>query len=341
MSEAAINSSGPVAASPAPSRGAGDWVRATALPVLTVVAAILAIWYIAVVPMNIKEVLTQQERAGAEVMPPSAAERRDAGRTGLVLNNLELIGPSWSMERARLPAPHQVATELWDSTWNEEVNGRRGIVRSGTLSNRSLIYHGGVTLGATVLGFLIGSGLGILLAVGIIYNRAMDMSVMPWAIISQTIPIVALAPMIIVVLYSVGLSGLVAKAVISAYLSFFPVVVGMVKGLRSPDAMQMDLLKTYSASPSQSFWKLRLPASVPYLFASLKIGIAASLVGAIVGELPVQRGGLGARMLGGSYYGQTEQIWAALFVAAIMAAGLVWLIGWVERMTLRAMGQRI
>ena len=311
---------------------------ASFVPILTVVAAILVVWYVAVVPMNVKEVLTQAERAGAEIVPPSAAERRDAGRLGLVLNNLDHLGASWSMDRARLPAPHQVAGELWKSTWVEETTGRRGIVRSGSFSNRSLIYHGGVTLGATVFGFLIGSALGVLLAVGIVYNRAMDMSVMPWAIISQTVPIVALAPMIIVVLYSVGLSGLVAKATISAYLSFFPVVVGMVKGLRSPDAMQMDLLRTYSANSSQSFWKLRLPASVPYLFASLKIAIAASLVGAIVGELPVQRGGLGARMLGGSYYGQTEQIWAALIVAAVMAAGLVWLIGWIERRTLKSMG---
>lgn len=312
----------------------------TAGPVLVVIAAILALWYAAVVPMNVKEVLTQAERAGAVVAPPSAIERRDAGRWGLVLANLAHLGPSWSMERARLPAPHQVVQELWQSTWVEETTGRRGIVRSGSFSNRGLIYHGGVTLGATVLGFLIGAALGVLLAVGIVYSRVMDRSVMPWAIISQTIPIVALAPMIIVVLYSVGLSGLIAKAVISAYLSFFPVVVGMVKGLRSPDAMQLDLMRTYHASAAQGFWKLRLPASVPFLFASLKIGVAASLIGAIVGELPVQRGGLGARMLGGSYYGQTEQIWAALFVAAALAAGLVWLVGWVERRTLAAMGVR-
>ncbi len=335
MSDAAIDPS--VEPSDGPANGL-QRVFASILPVVTVVLAILAIWYLAVVPMNIKEVLTQQERAGAEVVPPSAAERRDTGRLSLMLNNLDLIGPSWSMERARLPAPHQVAQELWDSTWDEEVNGRRGIVRSGTLSNRSLVYHGGVTLGATVLGFLIGAALGVALAIGIVYSRVMDLSVMPWAIISQTIPIVALAPMIIVVLYSVGLSGLIAKAVISAYLSFFPVAVGMVKGLRSPDQMQMDLLHTYNANSSQQFWRLRLPSSVPYLFASLKIGIAASLVGAIVGELPVQRGGLGARMLGGSYYGQTEQIWAALIAAAFLAAGLVWLIGWIERRTLRAMG---
>jgi NitT/TauT family transport system permease protein len=202
-----------------------------------------------------------------------------------------------------------------------------------------LVYHGWVTLSATLLGFAIGTGLGILLAVGILHNRAMDMSVMPWAIASQTIPILAIAPMIIVVLNSVGLQGLVPKAIISAYLSFFPVVVGMVKGLRSPDQMQLDLLKTYNASNTEAFWKLRLPASMPYLFTSLKVGMAASLVGAIVGELPTGAvAGLGARLLSGSYYGQTVQIWAALFAAAIVAAGMVMLIGVMERRTLKRMG---
>ena len=308
------------------------------VPILTVVVAIIAIWYVASVPMNVKEVLTQAERDGAVVVPEGANNRRDLSRIGLAFGNLEHLGGSWSQDRARLPSPHQIAAELWKSTWVEETTGRRGIVRSGSFSNRSLIYHGGITLSATFVGFLIGSVLGILLAVGIVHSRTMDMSVMPWAIVSQTVPIVALAPMIIVVLYSIGVEGLMPKAIISAYLSFFPVVVGMVKGLRSPDSMQLDLLRTYNASKSETFWKLRLPSSVPYLFTSLKIGIAASLVGAIVGELPVQRGGLGARMLGGSYYGQTEQIWAALFVAAALAAFLVWFIGWVENRTLRRMG---
>jgi len=307
-------------------------------PILTVLAVIVAVWYAACVPMNVQEVLTKAENSGAVVSPEGAANRVGLSRVGLALGNLDLMSGSWSVERARLPAPHQVIAEIWASTWVEEVEGRRGIVKSGSLSNRSLIYHGGVTLGATVLGFLIGAGLGILLAVGIVHSRTMDRSVMPWAIVSQTIPIVALAPMIIVVLYSVGVQGLIPKAVISAYLSFFPVVVGMVKGLRSPDQMQLDLMQTYNATKAQTFWALRLPSSVPYLFTSLKIGIAASLVGAIVGELPVQRGGLGARMLGGSYYGQTEQIWAALFFAAAMAALLVVLIGAIEKRTLRVMG---
>lgn len=307
-------------------------------PVLGVVLALLAIWYVAVVPMNVKEVLTQAERADVQVSPPSAVERRDMSNWALVFRNTHALGESWSLDRPKLPAPHQVLVELYDSTIDEELNGRRGIVRSGSLSNRSLIYHALVTLNATLVGFLIGTGLGIALAIGIVHSRVMDMSVMPWAIVSQTIPIVALAPMIIVVLYSVGVQGLIPKAVISAYLSFFPVVVGMVKGLRAPDSMQMDLMRTYNAPTSSVLLKLRLPSSIPYLFASLKIAIAASLVGAIVGELPVQKGGLGARMLAGSYYGQTAQIWAALLMAAGLAAVLVWFTGWLELRTLRRMG---
>lgn len=281
------------------------------LPVLTVVAAIIALWYAAAVGLNRAWVVDQAARAGVEPV------------TGMAL-----VAETWSQERPVLPAPHQVAQELVKTTFGMSPT-----------SKRSLVYHGWVTLSATLLGFAIGTAMGILLAVGIIHNRAMDLSVMPWAIASQTIPILAIAPMIIVVLNSVGLQGLVPKAIISAYLSFFPVVVGMVKGLRSPDQMQLDLLKTYNASRSETFWKLRLPASMPYLFTSLKVGMAASLVGAIVGELPTGAvAGLGARLLSGSYYGQTVQIWAALFAAAIVAAGMVMLIGAVERGTLRRMG---
>ncbi len=309
-------------------------------PVLTMILALIAIWYVAAVPMNIKEVLTQAERDGAVVSPDNAVDRRDMSNWALVLRNPEHIGASWATARPRLPAPHVVVEELYESTIGEEVNGRRGLVRSGSLSNRSLVYHGLVTLNATFVGFLIGAVLGVALAIGIVHSRVMDMSVMPWAIVSQTIPIVALAPMIIVVLYSIGVQGLLPKAVISAYLSFFPVVVGMVKGLRAPDAMQLDLMRTYNADARTVLQKLRLPSSVPYLFASLKIAIAASLVGAIVGELPVQRGGLGARMLAGSYYGQTAQIWAALLTAAALAAILVGLLGWLERKTLARMGMQ-
>lgn len=296
--------------------------------VLVVVAAIVLFWYAACLPMNIKGVLTEAERAGAVVVPEGAKERRDLSAVGLVIGNSFAIPATWAQERPRLPAPHQVGVELFQTTVMKKIT-----------SKRSLVHHAWVTLSATLLGFAFGTGLGVLLAVGIVHSRVMGMSVMPWAIVSQTIPIIALAPMIIVVLYSIGVQGIIPKAVISAYLSFFPVVVGMVKGLRSPDAMQLDLLRTYHASAAQGFWKLRLPASMPYLFTSLKIGIAASLVGAIVGELPTGAvAGLGARLLAGSYYGQTVQIWSALFAAAILAACLVGLLGLIERVVLKRMG---
>ena len=286
------------------------------LPVLTVVAAIIVIWYAAAVSMNSKWALDQAARQGVE------------------LTTSELVVDTWSQDRPRLPAPHQVAQELWKSTGEMALKGK-------AFSKRSLIFHGWITLSATLLGFVIGTGAGILLAVGIVYNRAMDMSVMPWAIASQTIPILAIAPMIIVVLNSIGVQGLIPKAIISAYLSFFPVVVGMVKGLRSPTSEQLDLLSTYNAKMSAQFWKLRLPSSMPYLFTALKIGMAASLVGAIVGELPTGAiRGLGARMLTGSYYGQTIQIWSALFAAAILAAALVGIIGMIERQSLKRMGMQ-
>jgi len=280
------------------------------LPVLTVCAAILLVWYVGAVWMNSQWTMDQAARAGTNV------------------SFAELVADTMAQDRPVLPAPHQVGIELYETVINKKIT-----------SKRSLVFHGWITLSATLLGFAIGTVAGILLAIGIVHNRAMDMSVMPWAIASQTIPILAIAPMVIVVMNSLGIQGLIPKSIISAYLSFFPVVVGMVKGLRSPDHMQLDLMKTYNATRPATFWKLRLPASMPYLFTSLKVGIAASLVGAIVGELPTGAiRGLGARMLSGSYYGQTVQIWSALVAAAVLAAGLVMIIGLIQRLTLKRMG---
>jgi len=284
------------------------------LPVLTILAALLALWYAAAVALNAQWAQDQVARAGTTLTLPA------------------LVADTWSQDKPKLPAPHQVALEIWNTTGAMVLEGRG-------FSKRSLFYHSWITFSATALGFVLGTALGIALAIGIVYNRTMDMSVMPWVIASQTIPILAIAPMIIVVLNAVGISGLLPKAMISMYLSFFPVVVGMVKGLRSPTPMQLDQMRTWSASAAQTFWRLRLPSSMPYLFTSLKVGMAASLVGAIVGELPTGAvAGLGARLLAGSYYGQTIQIWSALIMAATLAAVLVGLIGLVQRITLKRMG---
>jgi NitT/TauT family transport system permease protein len=301
---------------------------ANIVPALTVIAVIFAIWTAAVIPMNAHLTADQAQRDGMVLTPENAKDRQQVSSLALAMQNPGIIPLTYVQNRPRLPSPHQVAVELYDTVIDKKIT-----------SKRSLVFHGWVTLSATLLGFVIGTVGGILLAVGIVYSRTMDKSVMPWAITSQTIPILALAPMIIVMLGAIGIQGLLPKSVISAYLSFFPVVVGMVKGLRSPDAMQLDLLRTYNASASQGFWKLRLPASIPYLFASLKIGISAALVGAIVGELPTgAKAGFGARMLVGDQYGNPLVTWAALFAAAITAAALVALLSLIERQTLRRMG---
>ena len=278
--------------------------------ICVVVGALIFVWYLAAVSLNSTWALDKAKRAGVEI------------------STIELILDTWSQEKPKLPAPHQVASELWKTTVEKKIT-----------SKRSLIFHSWITLSSTLVGFLIGTSLGILLAIGIVHNNAMNMSVMPWAIASQTIPILAIAPMIIVVLNSIGVQGLLPKAIISSYLCFFPVVVGLVKGLRSPDKIDTDLLHTYNATNAQKFWKLRLPTSMPFLFASLKVGISASLVGAIVGELPTGAvRGLGARLLAGSYYGQTIQIWSALIMAAIVAAALVGILALLQKVMLKRMG---
>ncbi len=290
--------------------GIAAFIHDRFIPIGTVVLAIILLWYAFTVVLNAPFERDQAARAGTEISTP------------------ELISNTMSQKRPVLPAPHQVGVEIWKTTVEKKIT-----------SKRSLIYHGWVTLSSTMLGFALGTGLGILLAVGIVHSRVLDKSLMPWIITSQTIPILAIAPMVIVVLNAIGISGLLPKAIISMYLSFFPVAVGMVKGLRSPEVMHLDLMHTYNASRSQVFWKLRWPASVPFLFTSMKVAVAISLVGAIVGELPTgASAGLGARLLTGSYYGQTIQIWSALISAAVLAAILVMIIDLIGRSVTRRMG---
>lgn len=283
------------------------------IPVITVLLAILLFWYVAAIPMNAPWQQTLNQRAGLEGVGP-----------------LDFAGQTWSQDKPLLPAPHQVVGEIWQATIGTDI-----------ASKRSLAYHAGVTLASTLLGFALGTLLGIGLALVIVHNDASDRSLMPWIIASQTVPILAIAPMVVVGLGAVGVTGLLPKALISMYLSFFPVVVGMVKGLRTPEAIQLDLLRTYHASSWQVFAKLRWPSAIPFLFASMKVGIAISLIGAVVGELSNNAGGgLGVRLLTGSYNGQTIQIWAALFIAAALAALLVVAVGGAERLANRAMGAR-
>ncbi|MDQ6684224.1 MAG: ABC transporter permease [Pseudomonadota bacterium] len=237
----------------------------------------------------------------------------------------ELLPLTWHMQRPVLPAPQQIALDLFDSIFGWPLD-----------SPRNLLFHAAVTSSATLLGFVLGTALGTVLAVAIVHSRALERGLFPWVIASQTVPVLALAPIVIVLLGSFGLTGVLPKAVISMYLCFFPVTVALVKGLRSPGALELELLRTYAASKAETFWKLRVPASLPFLFPALRVGIAAGLVGAIVGELPTgAQAGLGARLLTGSYYGNTVQIWSALVVASLLGLVLTGAVGAVERVLKR------
>lgn len=237
----------------------------------------------------------------------------------------QLIHDAWYSKKPVLPSPMQIGADLNQFVFNTKIT-----------SKRSLVYHGWITLSSTLVGFFIGTLLGILLAVGIVYNTTLNKSLLPWIVVSQTIPILAIAPMIIVVLGAIGLVGLLPKAIISMYLSFFPVTISMVKGLNCAEQSNRELLKTYYANQWATFFKLKLPSSIPYLFTSLKISVAVSLVGAIVGELPTgARAGLGSRLLVGSYYGQTVKIWSALLSASLLAACLVLIVTLVEKIFLK------
>src|SRR5580700_4015985 len=280
------------------------------IPVVVVVAILIVLWYLAAILMNAPQV-------------------RDAFERNEVKYTLsDVIAGTLSAERPLVPAPHQVVENLVETVFDYPPD-----------SPRSLLYHSWVTLSATVVGFVIGALFGILLAVLIVHLRTLEKSLLPWVICSQMVPILAIAPIIIVVLGAIGIHGLLPKSIISAYLCFFPVTIGMVKGLTSPDPIQLDLMRTWSANKLQVLWKLRWPSSIPFLFASLKVCVTISLVGAIVGELPTgAQAGIGARLLTGSYYGQTVQIWAALIAAAIMAGCLVAMIDAIGGIVTRRMG---
>lgn len=284
--------------------------RGQAIPVLVICLILVVVWYLACIPMN-----------------SVVAEAKIAAAGGGLAATLT---ESWNHTRPVIPAPHQIAADLWATVFT-----------IAPWAKKSLLYHCWVTLSSTLVGFILGTLLGIGLAILIVHSRLLSKALMPLIIASQTIPILAIAPMIIVVLGAMGFTGLLPKALISTYLCFFPVTIGMVKGLMSPDVIHRDLMHTYNAGAAETLWKLRLPASVPYLFTSLKIAIAIALTGAIVGELPTGAvAGIGARLLIGSYNGLTMMIWSALVAGSVMAATLVWLVGHAERRMLARMGVR-
>jgi len=273
-------------------------------PVGVMLLLALILWYALAVALNAPGTIER-------VLTPRGAW--DAG---------DLLAATLNAKRPLLPAPHQLVMDIWNSVTGWPVD-----------SPRNLLLHTWVTASAALTGFAMGVLLGVLLAIGIVHSRTLDKALLPWIVASQTIPVLAIAPIVLIILGSLGITGLLPKATIAMYLCFFPVTLATVQGLRSPQKMEMELVHTWAASRIHTFWMVRLPSALPYLFPAFRVAIASGLVGTMVAELPTgAQAGLGARLLTGSYYGNTIQIWSALVMASLLGLALTSLVILAERL---------
>lgn len=192
---------------------------------------------------------------------------------------------------------------------------RNGPVLIGILIKAALF-----TAREAVFGFIIGGLLGFALGVTFAHSSLLERSLLPYVVASQTVPLLAIAPMVVIWLRA----GWWSVAVISAYLTFFPVTINTLRGLRSVEPMALELMRSYAATRNEILWKLRVPAAMPYIFTALKVSATASVVGAIIGELPSgMRDGLGGAILNFNQYylAGPPKLWATNIIAALVGIG--------------------
>ncbi len=208
----------------------------------------------------------------------------------------------------------------------------------------SVLFHSALfTAKEAVVGFAVGASIGFLLGVVISQFRVLQRGFMPYIVASQTIPILAIAPMVVVGLGNMQIYGWTPDpwlrvAVIAAYLTFFPVTVNTIRGLQSADPRAIELMHSYAASRWAVLWKLRVPSAMPYLFSAFKVSATASVVGAIIGEAPSSiPDGLGGAIINfNQYYALAPQsLWATNLIAALLGIGFFLVAVGVERIVVR------
>ena len=298
MSDVTITRNLAASESLATSRPAGSRRRAIGAqlwPVAILGLAILAIWYALALRGNWQQ--------ATQTAPPHAGF-------------WDLAGQAMSQTAPFVPPPHQVVQNLWGS-----------LARSPD-DPRALWVHLGTTGAEMALGLLGGGVLGLLIATLFVHSRPIEQALLPWVVASQTIPVLALAPIVISV-FGITLLG---KVVVTTYLVFFAVAISAIKGLRSADALAHELLRSYAANPWQVYWKLRFPAALPYIFTGLKIGATAALVGAIIAELFGSNYGLGERIVFATYYNQTIIWWSTMLASSLLGLAAFLLLTALERL---------
>lgn len=233
------------------------------------------------------------------------------------------------------PFQWTVASDLnMPHVWDIAASFVEPAQRNGPPLGIVLVNAGIFTFREAFGGFVFGAVLGLALAIVFVHSPLLERALVPYVVASQTVPIIAIAPVVVIWLRG----GWLAVAVISAYLTFFPVAIAGLRGLRSPDPRALELMRSYASSRRDVLFKVRLPAAAPYLFASFKVAATASVVGAIIGELPSGiRDGLGGAILNFNqfYVSGPPKLWAAIIVAAVVGIGFFALVRVAEVVLLR------
>jgi len=233
------------------------------------------------------------------------------------------------------PFQWTVASDLnMPHVWDIAASFVQPAQRNGPPLGLVLVNAGIFTFREAFGGFVFGAVLGLALAIVFVHSPLLERALVPYVVASQTVPIIAIAPVVVIWLRG----GWLAVAVISAYLTFFPVTIAGLRGLRSPDPRALELMRSYASSSRDVLLKVRLPAAAPYLFAAFKVAATASVVGAIIGELPSGiRDGLGGAILNFNqfYVSGPPKLWAAIIVAALVEIGFFTLVRVAEMVFLR------
>ncbi|MDQ2981840.1 MAG: ABC transporter permease [Actinomycetota bacterium] len=268
---------------------------------------------------------------------------RGAKRAGLVLAGLaafwglweayrwigERVGITWpfTVDETNMPHIHEMLSALTKS------------LQPGGPTLLNYEWHWALFTGKEALvGFLLGGVIGFALAVLLAHSRILRRGLLPYIVISQTVPILAVAPMVVLGLGTKGVEPWIAVSVIAAYLTFFPVAMNTLRGLLSPDPRSLELMRSYAASPNAVLWKLRLPASLPFVFSALKISATASVIGAIIGETPASiQDGLGGAIVNFNQYYSTApaRLWATNIICAALGLTFFVVVVVTERLVLR------
>jgi NitT/TauT family transport system permease protein len=259
-------------------------------------------------------------------VPRLARELRRAAAVALLL--LGLVGfwelYRWVWSSAGWSWPFIVDSTSMPHVWTIlQAFGEPAQVNQPALIN--ILLHKALFTGKeAAVGFAIGAIVGFALGIVLVHSRLLQRGFLPYLVASQTIPILAIAPMVVIWVnpkLPSSLQGWGAVAVIASYLTFFPVLINTLRGLQSADARALDLMRTYAGGRWAVLWKLRVPASLPYVFAALKLAATASVVGAIIGELPsgLQDGLGGAIINFNQYYSiEPQELWATNIIAALV-----------------------